>query len=454
MFQSGSQINPALGRTDYSAYTQGAAQGAAAIGQGMQQLGQGIGAAIKQYNIKKEEKELNELAKSELKRLAVSNPEAAKQFNITDANDDKQYEAAVKVYGPRGALQFAQGVKQDQEGKAKNERIGSLAMHIYKNGGTLPKEVAEGVSAFEYMTAYGMAQASRANEAGIEKAKAETTALGVPKVKEPSEFEFNLDAFKKANPNATPQQLQQFGMDYQARKSPVTNVNMGENSAEKAIGDEAGRIYNAIGSAADSAEGSQQRLDLAKKLYAQGATSGAGAGFIGFAKNVLASAGIDVPSEASQAQLEQMLKSGALARTKELYGGMGALSNLEGKNAEGTVANLSRTEKGNIQILEWEAANAPMLRAADDLKIKLRGEKVPIEKINAEVKSFLRKNYRKIDDFSTESKKGNSDESTVYDIVTKGRTQAQSPSPVLNMGSIAAERERRLKLKSANQVNQ
>ena len=453
MFQSGSQINPALGRTDYSAYTQGAAQGAAAIGQGMQQLGQGIGAAIKDYNIKKEEKKLNEAAKAELKKLAIANPEIAKQFNITDVNDDKQYEAGVKVYGPRGVLQVAQGIKQDQEGKAKNERIGSLA-RAFVNKTEVPQDFLANMKGDEVMAAQGMAQGYFSNKANIEKLEAETNAINAGKTEKPSEFGIAYNAFKKANPNATAQQEQDFVYKYKQSGSPTTNVNMGENSAEKAIGEEAGAIYNAIGSAADSAEGSQQRLDLAKKLYAQGATSGAGAGFIGFAKNVLASAGIDVPSEASQAQLEQMLKSGALARTKELYKGMGSLSNLEGKNAEGTVANLSRTEKGNIQILEWEAANAPMLRAADDLKLKLRSEKMPIEKINAEVKSFVRKNYHKIDDFSAESKKNNSDESTVYDIVTKGKTQAPSQNPVFSMGAIAAERERRLKLKNANQVNQ
>jgi len=62
--QFGSTINPALGRTDYSAYTQGAAQGAQAIGQGMQQLGQGIGAAIKDFS---EQKKLNKQKESAIK---------------------------------------------------------------------------------------------------------------------------------------------------------------------------------------------------------------------------------------------------------------------------------------------------------------------------------------------------------------------------------------------------
>lgn len=60
MFQSGSQINAGLGRTDYSAYTQGAAQGAQAVGQGVSNLVQGVGAGIKEWfeqkkQLKKEE---------------------------------------------------------------------------------------------------------------------------------------------------------------------------------------------------------------------------------------------------------------------------------------------------------------------------------------------------------------------------------------------------------------
>ena len=187
MFQSGSQINPSLGRTDYSAYTQGAAQGAQAIGQGMQQLGQGIGAAIKDYNIKKEEKELNEAARAELKKLAIANPEIAKQFNITDVNDDKQYDAGVKVYGPRGVLQLAQGVKKDQEIKDKDNRIGSLAMIISK-GVEVPQDYLQNISAAEYMTANGMAQSYLSNEASLREKEAlikktikETKVMGAPK---------------------------------------------------------------------------------------------------------------------------------------------------------------------------------------------------------------------------------------------------------------------------------
>lgn len=112
MFQSGSQINPALGRTDYSAYTQGAAQGAQAIGQGMQQLGQGIGAAVKEYKINKEKKEQEKAATATIKSYLIKNPGAAEALGI-DPLDDGAVKAASKNYGgPAGLVSL---VNQQEE---------------------------------------------------------------------------------------------------------------------------------------------------------------------------------------------------------------------------------------------------------------------------------------------------------------------------------------------------
>lgn len=54
----GTGVNPALGRIDYTPYLQGSVQGSAAIGQGIANLGQGIGAAIKEYSQNKEMRDL------------------------------------------------------------------------------------------------------------------------------------------------------------------------------------------------------------------------------------------------------------------------------------------------------------------------------------------------------------------------------------------------------------
>jgi len=54
-FQTGSQINPALGAINYTPYLQGSLAGSQAIGQGIANLGQGIASGIEQYQKQKKE---------------------------------------------------------------------------------------------------------------------------------------------------------------------------------------------------------------------------------------------------------------------------------------------------------------------------------------------------------------------------------------------------------------
>jgi hypothetical protein len=54
----GTGINAALGRIDYTPYLQGASQGSAAIGRGIESLGQGVAGAIKEYSQNKEMRDL------------------------------------------------------------------------------------------------------------------------------------------------------------------------------------------------------------------------------------------------------------------------------------------------------------------------------------------------------------------------------------------------------------
>jgi hypothetical protein len=120
--QFGSTINPALGRTDYSAYTQGAAQGAQAIGQGMQQLGQGIGAAIKQYRMEQEKKDQEASAEQAVASFAIQNPEEAKQIGLTDPTDKKLVKHLVKSFG--GAAPTFQVINQFSQMKQQKEEFG------------------------------------------------------------------------------------------------------------------------------------------------------------------------------------------------------------------------------------------------------------------------------------------------------------------------------------------
>ena len=182
MFQSGSQINPALGRTDYSAYTQGAAQGAQAIGQGMQQLGQGIGIAIREYKKKEEEKEQD----AYIADILAKNPELAKQLGA-DPADKKMLAHVTKAVGRENVIKGISSYTQQKEGEAKNERIGSLA-RAFVNKTEVPQDFLANIKGDEIMAAQGMAQSYLSNEASLREKEAsikktikETEVMGSPK---------------------------------------------------------------------------------------------------------------------------------------------------------------------------------------------------------------------------------------------------------------------------------
>jgi hypothetical protein len=92
-FRNGSQINPALGRTDYSPFVQGALQGASHIArggeamgnawsQGLGSMGQSIGAGIQQY---KQNKVIAADATAQFEGAAQANPEILQRINSPEA---------------------------------------------------------------------------------------------------------------------------------------------------------------------------------------------------------------------------------------------------------------------------------------------------------------------------------------------------------------------------------
>lgn len=188
--QFGSTINPALGRTDYSTYTQGAAQGAAQIGQGIQQLGAGIGAAIKEYQLNKEKKELSDSAEKAIMSFAIQNPDEAKQVGITDPTDKGMVKHLVKSFG--GAAPTLQAInsltqmKQQKESfgmerekfgeyqKAKAIQDASMAV---QQGRVLPPDTDPAIANAAYVMARQAKQGESQAAANLAKKQAETTAL-------------------------------------------------------------------------------------------------------------------------------------------------------------------------------------------------------------------------------------------------------------------------------------
>lgn len=119
--QFGSQVRPELGRTDYTAFLQGANQGSAAIGRGIAALGQGAAIGLQQYYQKKEEKQLLDQTRNRATQFITENPDFAKMVGITDPKDPKAIDAMIKGVGGgdirRGAMMANQAISQFSEQK-------------------------------------------------------------------------------------------------------------------------------------------------------------------------------------------------------------------------------------------------------------------------------------------------------------------------------------------------
>jgi len=109
-FQTGTQVNAALGRTDFTPFLQGAMQGAQAqargaelIGQGLANLGQQVATGVEKYYKKQEEKQLNEQAIDTVSRILKTNPAFGDQIGLKpDASgniDRKAIGSVIKSLG-------------------------------------------------------------------------------------------------------------------------------------------------------------------------------------------------------------------------------------------------------------------------------------------------------------------------------------------------------------------
>lgn len=125
-FQTGSQINPALGRVDYTPYMQGAVAGAQSIGQGLASLGQSVGAGIESYYKKKEQKQQEDQATAFVGNLVKSDPQVAKFLGLqpseTGEYDEKALRAGIKTVGAPAILGLANNFQMMQQEQALRQQ--------------------------------------------------------------------------------------------------------------------------------------------------------------------------------------------------------------------------------------------------------------------------------------------------------------------------------------------
>jgi hypothetical protein len=200
-FQTGSQINPALGAINYTPYMQGAVAGAQSIGQGIANLGQSFATGIEKYYQKKEENELLDNVTNNVAKRFEGNPELAKRFGVRlDENgkpDIKGIRYTVKAGGAanflnalnaldanltaeESAARVSQATLNELNDAMRNEGLanagaGELAGPVYRSAPVPKLTAVEQLTANENLLKFQQAQA------GLGKTLAETEAVGVPK---------------------------------------------------------------------------------------------------------------------------------------------------------------------------------------------------------------------------------------------------------------------------------
>lgn len=294
MFQTGSQINPALGRVDYTPYMQGAVAGAQSIGQGIASLGQSIGSGMEAYAKRKKENKMMEASLKAninslegLSKIASSlSPQAQEQFNSTmqQLNDPSipltekvaLSEAAQKTVGE--LINFGMQEKQKQE----QATIQQLGYESAISGQPIPLVYPQSVRA----PAAIQSLAIQGQLANIAETKAKAKAAGV---QDPTEIIFENPALAESygksmlppDSKLMPVPVSRkggFGVSFQP-KPTATFASPEEEAAKEASKGLIGRINKQTEEESAYAANAQQTIEeiaTTRQALAEGAMVGAG----------------------------------------------------------------------------------------------------------------------------------------------------------------------------------
>ena len=286
-FQTGSQVNAALGRTDFTPFLQGALQGAQGqargaenIAAGLAGLGQQVATGIEKYYKKQEEKQLNEQAVDTIGAIFKSNPELATQMGVQlDASgnfDRKLGLSLIKVFGGAApTIQIANTLKELGVKRAEDTQAAQYATATTEAQGR-PFSMLKPISPTAKFRGEEMAAAlaktkSETAENLREKAGVQGTVMTPKQVKDiPPDVDFKGTPMTDGNIFVTG--LSRFPPGAQ------TNINMGENAYKKEAGAALFQMdlseYNAASAAPDRLE----KLDTVLNLIEEGnITTGFGA---------------------------------------------------------------------------------------------------------------------------------------------------------------------------------
>lgn len=208
----GSGVNPSLGAINYNAYSQGAAQGSAAVGRGIEALGEAAGTAIKDYYKKKETNEIVDATTVKISDALKANPAFGRQLGISDPNDAKAIKIGIKAIGGgdamKGAQITSQMLSQLQAQETENQAYRAATSSAIAPGRAVQQYISSNGS---NPMAFAQAQGNQAyQQAQIRSLDAEAQARIVPKPQEGTVM--TAEQLKKLN---------EAGMDYTG--TPLSN---------------------------------------------------------------------------------------------------------------------------------------------------------------------------------------------------------------------------------------
>jgi len=374
MFQTGSQINPSLGRTDYSAYAQGAIAGGQAIGQGIANLGQGLASGIEAYTKKKEENKKLDDATSVVSNLVKSDPKIAAFFNLkpneSGEYDLKAIKSAVKTVGAGPILQLAQ---QNQEFNRTQENESRTAQAALALGGVgmgpvLPENRASvlesrGFTPQQITAAQAYDLNRQAKLAELNKTAAETAALGVPKAPNFSFQEKAYNAEKAARELKLRRPLNQAedaklyedlqGRTVEQKPSPreLANVELGTTRTKANL--EALDLKRSS-SIAQGASANQ----IIKALDSGKASTGVFANVFSIAKRIGEGVGLQDLGATESEILDKGLAALNAAGLRSLASGLGSMSNADREFFTAGMPSITNKEQTIRYYAEMAKANA------------------------------------------------------------------------------------------------
>jgi len=377
-FQSGSQVNAALGRTDFTPFLQGAMQGAQAqgragelIGKGLAGLGEQAGAAIKDYYAKKEAKQTENDTVALIDERIKKNPSLADFLGVKkdkDGNFDKKaIRVGIKTLGVPAILNAARGLDEEEKLKGLfNETNPSAAGAAMQGGASFEQLPMDGAAykttplSVQQFIERGFARGIDPNKiSGIANAMVnarEAELRAQPKPRDPAEIlKLNAEVDKlRAEARRADAQALAAGQPSPTLKLAEAKFayDKGKDEAKKAeedanLLDQAAAQKTMLGTTIDN-------IDQSIKLLRGGAggtiqgyapVAAVGAMFGGGSSKILIS---KLDSIKSAVKLENIMSMKAMSKTGAT--GLGTITNQEGNDLANNIAKIDPTLPEEEQI--------------------------------------------------------------------------------------------------------